>query len=38
MTDVEKVMYILKRSFHEVPNDDALRKIAEHIIGALNDD
>ena len=38
MTDEEKIIYILKRSFHDVPNDKALTAIAKAIIGALNDD
>ena len=38
MTDEEKIIYILKRSFHDVPNDAALMSIAKAIIGALNDD
>lgn len=37
MSDEEKVVYILKRSFHEVPNDSALTNIARAIIGALSD-
>jgi hypothetical protein len=38
MTDEEKVVYILKRSFHEVPNDRALTGIARTIIASIRDD
>lgn len=35
MTAEEKVIYILRRSFHETPNDAAMIHIARAIIGAL---
>lgn len=38
MTDEEKVVYILKRSFHEVPNDRALTNIARTIIKTIRND
>ena len=37
MTDEEKVVYILKRSFHSVPNDKALTHIARTIIATIRD-
>jgi hypothetical protein len=38
MTEEEKVVYILKRSFHDVPNDRALTSIARKIIATIRDE
>lgn len=38
MEDWEKIVYILKRSFYDVPNDRALRHIAEIILKAINEE
>lgn len=37
MTDEEKVIYILRRSFHETPNDRAMAHIARNVVDAIKE-
>jgi hypothetical protein len=38
MDDVEKIVYILQASLHDLPNERALRHIAEIILKAINEE
>lgn len=37
MTDVEKIVYILKATLHDLPNDKTLQFIAERILESIKD-